>query len=243
MDIILGGKKTMNNILERYLGIALSMWLLFFVLPTAFGTCDQTIEVYAGQQISLSATPNTPAGAYDYLWTTQGGITLPSDVTTDSIVINAPIQGGLYSVTVYVLNHNAPPETCIDSYTVCIDVIGTTYCPLCSGEFCETNKATSPDCPPYFHYTGLTNPNYIYHYVTLDHTDSSGSYLGMTLYEGSTPDYTLDWTKLDQPEDDETTACTTLRFWITQNGVIIGTACERTICLYYSPTAGVVPVY
>ncbi len=177
------------------------------------------------------------------MWTTQGGITLPNNVSTSTITITAPIQGGQYSVTTYVSNHNAPATTCIDSKTICITVIGTTYCPICSGNFCIVNEATSPDCPPYFNYTGLTNPGYIYHYTTLDHTDAGGFYQGVVLQATNSPSYTLNWALLDQPDTVETTACTTVRFWITSGGTMIGTACERMICLYYNPTAGIVPVY
>jgi hypothetical protein len=235
----------MNKVMVHTLGIMLGVMLILSILPTGFGACDYSIDVYAGQQIALTATPNTPVGAYDYLWVTQGGITLPSDVSTDTIIITAPTQGGQYSVTTYVSNHNAPPNTCIDSKTICINVIGTTFCPLCSGDFCLTAEATAPDCPPVFHYTGLKNANYVYHYATLDHGSGSEFYQGVTLATLSDPnsDYTLDWNLLDQPHADETMACTTVRFWITSGGSMVGTACERTICLYWDPTAGIIPVY
>ena len=236
----------MNKIMVHTLDIMLGLILIFSILPAAFAACEYSIDVYAGQQITLTATPNTPVGAYDFLWTTQGGITLPNDVSTSTITITAPVQGGQYSVTTYVSNHNAPANTCIDSKTICINVIGTTYCPLCSGDFCLTNEATAPDCPPVFHYAGIKNPNYIYHYVTLDHTDPDGGfYQGITLATLSDPnsDYTLDWSLLDQPQSDETKACTTVRFWITSGGSMVGTACERNICLYWDPTAGIIPVY
>jgi hypothetical protein len=235
----------MNKVIAHTLGIMLSLVLMFSILPAALGTCTDTINVYGGQNIKLTATPSSPAGSYDYLWVTQGGITLPQDVTTSSIDILAPTQGGLYQVTVYVSNHDAPPNTCIDSKTICINSIGTTYCPLCQGDFCITEKGTAPDCPPFFDYKGLENDNYIYNYATLPHTDPSGSYPGFMLQSSAIPDYTLDWNKLDLAEPTETKACTTIKFWITDKntGDQIGSPCEKQICLYWDPTAGIIPVY
>lgn len=232
----------MNKIWELRLGMVLAMLLLFFALPTAFAAdCMYTITAYAGQPITLTATPNTPAGAYSYLWTSEG-IDL-SHVNTSNVTISGhvPAESGLYSITLYVYNKEAPPGTCVGMYTGCVNVLGTTYCSLCSGHFCNTSRPSSSSCPPYFNYSGLMNPYFIYHYITLDHDDGGMfPYYGVTLQESSDPDYTLDWSLLDQPNAEETTACTTVKFWITQNGTMIGTSCEREICLYYEPTADIV---
>jgi len=226
-----------------------SMLFVFCISPIAYGvaaaTCDFNIDVLPGQAISLHATPDTPVGSYIYLWTQTGGVTLPAVVNTSDLAIYAPTTSGeSYTVSVLVTNKDAPGSTCVDTKTVCIHV-NPPACPLCDGNFCKTVPTTDypiTGCPPVFVYTGHKGTGYTYHYVTLAH--AIPPYTGVSLNETSTSDYTLDWSRLDQPTATNTKVCTVVKFWITDKaGNIVGTPCEKTICLYWDPVAAITPNY
>jgi hypothetical protein len=223
-----------------------SMLFVSCISPIAYGgvaaTCDFNIDVLPGQAISLHATPDTPVGSYDYLWTASTGVTLPGTVNTFDLAINAPDNPGDYEVSVLVTNNkDAPGLTCVDLKTVCIHVIAP-ECPLCDGNFCKTSPTTYPTttCPPVFVYAGHKGTGYIYHYSTISHAN----YAGVSLQETSVSDYTLDWSRLDQPTATNTKVCTVVKFWITDKaGTTVGTSCEKTICLYWGPVAAITSNY
>jgi len=195
-----------------------------FVISTASAQeeCPQTITVVAGTEIQLAATPVNQT-VYRYLWDNSSlptGVLVFNSTDLPWTEFNAPETPGEYTVTVTVTPFLA--EACMNQ--TCINITTTSpTCPLCPDTVCVIDEPERPDCPPFFNYTGTEAPGYTYSYTI------NGAEVA------TTPDYTLDWSKLTQPTDAIPVVNSTVCFNLKDSAGQLLVQCCKDIRMVYEP--------
>lgn len=232
--------------------IALVVALALTALPAlGASSCGNSYDVVEGQVVTLTAKPDTPLLTdWQYLWTGVDG--LPGSMNNHVVTYTAPA----YDAVVPANNIDTVTLTTSNTHTAeaCSNLCTITFnckpkaCPLLDKDVCRTNVSYDPatGITTYSYpvavldYTGLHQDYYTYHWVA--HNNGGDVVLKEQLDSGvaANRQYTLDWTKLDQPSDTNVEECTTLEFWITTPGSTTKLQqCSAQYCISYDPTADI----
>lgn len=233
--------------------IALIVALALTALPALGATsCGSSIDVVEGQVVTLTAKPDTPLLTdWYYLWTGVDG--LPGNAHAHVVTYTAPAYdeavpaNNIDPVTLTTSNtHTA--EACSNLCTITFNV-KPKACPLTDKDVCRTNVSWTPAGGTVYSYptavldyTGLKQTYYTYHWVAHNALPGGDVVLKEQLDNGvaANSQYTLDWTKLDQPSETNVEVCTNLEFWITTPGSAIKLQqCTKQYCISYDPTADI----
>lgn len=231
--------------------IALAIALALTVLPAlGASSCGSSIDVVEGQKVTLTAKPDTPLLTdWEYLWTGIDGLpgTWHDHVAYYTAPAYKPESGAIncYDVTLSTQNTHTT-ESCVNLCTITF-CVKPKECPLSPKDICRTNVSWTPGGGTVYSYptavldyTGLRQNYYTYHWVA--HNIGGDTILKEQLDNGvaANAQYTLDWTKLDQPSDTDVEVCKQLEFWITTPGSTTKLQdCTAEYCISYDPTADI----
>jgi len=231
--------------------IALIVALALTALPTLGATsCGSSIDVVEGQVVTLTAKPDTPLLTdWQYLWTGVDGVPPVSAhvVTYTAPAYDAAVPANNIDPVTLTTSNTHTAESCSNLCTITFNV-KPKACPLSPMDVCATNSSYDPGTgittytypTAVLDYTGLKQTYYTYHWVA--HNAGGDVTLKEQLDNGvaANAQYTLDWSKLDQPSKTNVEVCTVLEFWITTPGSTTKLQdCTATYCISYDPTADI----
>lgn len=237
---------------KSILALALVVALAFTALPALGTTCGNSYDVVEGQKVTLTAKPDTPTPWEDhwmYLWTGIDGLTgtQHDHVAYYTAPAYNPATGATncYPVTLTTSNTHTT-ESCSNLCTITF-CVKPRACPLSDQDVCRTNVSWTPAGGTVYSYptavldyTGLKQTYYTYHWIA---KNSGGDEILKEQLDGgvaANAQYTLDWTKLDQPSATNVEECTDLEFYITTPGSTTKLQyCTETYCISYDPTADI----
>ncbi len=228
--------------------MALSIMVMVSLLGLVGAVPDTSIHltVFVNEHISISASPGTSGGDYDYLWEAswpiaENGAALSDPISQNPIVFDAPSIPADYTLDVLVSDHDVPTnckaEKTINLHVVkCCPLVDDDYCTEDTPKWCWYDSCGDPTTwtPPW-----VANPSSIVFkwYVPLTATEAA--------YTGSCYEPVLSGLPFTTPDSTTPTTENSVRLDVTQTTAahggesIVLYSCEKTFNLHWVPELSV----